>query len=47
MFVQNLMSINPIAVKTFHSKTKCQSLGGARVKVRGYPKSLGFIPWDT
>lgn len=36
--------INPIVVETFHSKSVlCQHRGGAKGKVRGRSKSLGFI----
>lgn len=40
------MEINPIAVKTFHTrKSNVNPHGGARGKVKGPPMTLGFISW--
>ncbi len=41
MSVPNVMEIDPMVVKLFHTK----SAGGSRGKLRGLPKSVGFSLW--
>ena len=45
MASQNSMAIHPVLFEIFHLRLNCQLHAAASSKVRGSPKSVGFILW--